>query len=812
MKKFLSSILIFILIFNLVNPMDVTYAKNSNLSDIKGHWGEPYINRLVDINAISGYPDGTFKPNGTITRASFITVLSKALKLTPHESNYFLDLEDHWSQKYVSSVVDAGILNVDDYASASLNVLEGYELKPNNNITREEMAQIITRALGEEYAALKISKSDFTDNSLIDSKLVGYVATASSNGIITGYPGGKFKPTSYATRAEACVMITRLLDKLSRKPELSVVDSEDIYRVYSKAVVMIKGKDEDGKEYDLGSGFVIDKSGKVVTNYHVIVGMKSLEVTFVDGTTKRVVSVHNYDRYYDVAVLNLEKGSYDTVPIGNSRRLSIGEKIFTLGYPLVMNLSISDGLVSSKINDEKGRNYIQISAPISSGSSGGALVDKYGRVIGITSATFVLGQNMNIAIPICDIMNIITSKNIERSVESATKYDVSFTGSSVGGEVKSFDIFATNDLDMKEVSYDDTFKISNYDYLGFSVELNHKPDTKDNLFFGELVIRDDYGYYITSEYFIQRINKGNKTNISNTFIFSDLEGLGQGLYRVELYLNDELVMEEDTFILTSDVGLDTFNHVSTTIECFDYDTYKLSNKETVNKKNTFRENNTTAVGFKVNATFSKPAEDYLSILYEIKIQGDNGYTEYFNVTGILFYEESDLWFITGYGNSAGYFEAGNYTVSILYNGQTLDTTEFKVVEGTDLIINQQELEISKFIDVNDNEVEIPSILGLYNIVIPVKLGNIQKNSRIDLKLIIRSSNNEIVPTEFNEEYFYVTPDDSNSTYELDYYAPIYPDLIKGYVNGEDLFIDVYIDDKLIDTIQYEPVIPDDLEL
>lgn len=813
MKRLITKALMFILIFNMFAFSSGTYGA-SKLTDIESHWSKVYVQRLVNSNAISGYPDGTFRPNGSISRSAFITVLAKALELTPSDSNYFEDTQTHWAQKYISAAVDAGILVVDDYSVKNQSgVLLEYGFKPDQNMTREEMAQIITRALGEEYNAYHTTTSKFTDQAKINPKLIGYVAIASINGIITGYPDGRFSPTSSATRAEACVMITKLLDQLDAKPKMNEMDSEDIYSSYAKAVVTITGTDEDGDKASLASGFIVTKTGKVITNYHVISGMSDLEVTFTDGKTKKVESIHNYDRDYDVAVLNLEAGLYDMVSIGNSRRLNIGEKIYTVGYPLVMKLSISDGLVSSKLNED-GHNYIQISAPISPGSSGGALVDKYGRVVGITSAGYegYGAQNMNLAIPICDVINLLISADEKIDIKSATEYEIDLTDASINGQVKAFEVFATNDLDMKEVVYDETVSISDYSYIGYSVELKHNAKVKNNSLDAMIKITDYYGYPAAyTDYFMQRIHKGTKTIYNAIISTTDIEELGPGAYTIELYLSGELVAS-DWITLKSDATYESYGPISTRIQTFDYDTFSLSDKKTVNPMTVFQKNSTTAVGFSIDANFSKPAETYTSIVYDITIESTDGYYEKFDAVGILSEGDREFGFYTGYGFIPGEFPIGNYTAAISYGEKVLNTTQFQVIEGMEGQIVSQQLKIDYFVDpISETIIKTPVISDWYDIVVPIQIGNVTKDSVIEAHYKIRSSNTVTNDTdeEITEEKFYISKEDSNSSYEMIFkYVSLDAKQRSDYVNGEDIFIDIYINGKLFSSIPYELTIPD----
>jgi DMSO/TMAO reductase YedYZ molybdopterin-dependent catalytic subunit len=168
--------------------------KDQILTDIAGHWAENSIKELIALGAIGGYPDGSFKPDNTITRAEFVTVLVKAFKLEPRRGKIFADIAGHWAQDAVSSAVYYGIVN-------------GYDINtfgPDDPVTREQMAAMTVKAAGLTPATEKIS---FMDSESISGWARNSMATAVKNGIIKGYPGNTVRPRNNSTRAEAATVI-----------------------------------------------------------------------------------------------------------------------------------------------------------------------------------------------------------------------------------------------------------------------------------------------------------------------------------------------------------------------------------------------------------------------------------------------------------------------------------------------------------------------------------------------------------------------------------------------------------------------------
>ena len=166
--------------------------------DIPGHWAKDSILRLINSGVISGYPDGTFQPDKTVTRAEFTVMLVKALKLEAKAWDTFEDSSEHWAK---DSIVIA----------AAHGIISGYSkdtFGPDDLITREQAAVIIARAAQLEAATGELN---FTDSQSISPWAKPGVAAAFKAGFITGYADGSFRPRGKTTRAEAAVIIGKLL-------------------------------------------------------------------------------------------------------------------------------------------------------------------------------------------------------------------------------------------------------------------------------------------------------------------------------------------------------------------------------------------------------------------------------------------------------------------------------------------------------------------------------------------------------------------------------------------------------------------------
>ena len=176
-----------------------------------------------------------------------------------------------------------------------------------------------------------------------------------------------------------------------------------------KAVVGIAAINQWGEEESTGSGFFVDGKGTFVTNFHVVEGAYSLAVELSSGERFSQVYVLGIMPDRDLALLRIDAKNTTPVTLGDDAEAEIGDTVYVMGNPLGMDRTFSNGLVSARRLLE-GTNYIQISAPISPGSSGGPVMDEVGDVIGVATATFEDGQNLNLAIPTSYVESLLLQK------------------------------------------------------------------------------------------------------------------------------------------------------------------------------------------------------------------------------------------------------------------------------------------------------------------------------------------------------------------------------------------------------------------
>lgn len=168
------------------------------------------------------------------------------------------------------------------------------------------------------------------------------------------------------------------------------LDGAEIFRQFSSSVFLIYTA--NNYQQFQGSGFFIGKDGLAVSNYHVFEGTNVGYEQIKIGEDKYNVSeVIAKSKEEDFILFRVNCDNDDYIPVA-SVKPTIGEKVYAIGSPRGFENTISDGIVSQW----RGENLMQISVPIDHGSSGGALINEYGEVVGITSGTFYEGSQANV--------------------------------------------------------------------------------------------------------------------------------------------------------------------------------------------------------------------------------------------------------------------------------------------------------------------------------------------------------------------------------------------------------------------------------
>ena len=183
--------------------------------------------------------------------------------------------------------------------------------------------------------------------------------------------------------------------------EITAVNAQSPQQIAQKALastVLLVMEDANGQPLSLGSGFFV-RNGQVATNLHVVKGASRGYAKLVSQKTKYdVEGITAVDAEHDLVILKISVPGAQVISLGDSDTVQVGSPIYAVGNPRGLEGTFSQGIISSirKVGTDK---ILQLTAPISPGSSGGPVLNDKGHVIGVSVATFHGGQNLNFAIP-----------------------------------------------------------------------------------------------------------------------------------------------------------------------------------------------------------------------------------------------------------------------------------------------------------------------------------------------------------------------------------------------------------------------------
>ncbi len=224
--------------------------------------------------------------------------------------------------------------------------------------------------------------------------------------------GGKTQIYSFNKKHLSIIFLIAVLIT----PTISLADADKIFKENNRAVVVIVTFDEKDNPISQGSGFIVRADGAIVTNYHVISNAVDIKVKAGD----KVLDVEGLiytDKENDLVILKAKGEKLQTVRLGDIAKANIGEKIYVISSPEGLENTISDGILSGIREITSDKKMLQITAPISPGSSGGPVFNNNGEVIGI--ATFLIegAQNLNFAIPVDLIKDKISGSKIQNKIK-----------------------------------------------------------------------------------------------------------------------------------------------------------------------------------------------------------------------------------------------------------------------------------------------------------------------------------------------------------------------------------------------------------
>ncbi len=225
------------------------------------------------------------------------------------------------------------------------------------------------------------------------------------------------KPETASATAAPSVTATLPAAAANSNEASTLKSAEQLYAELSKSTALIQVFNSSGQRISMGSGVVIE-NGVVITNCHVTRNGTQLKLHVAGKTTAAKVIVA--DEVYDLCKLQGDAVDAPAVQLGSAESLRIGQKVYALGAPQGLDLTISDGIISSLRDLDGTGKIIQTTTPISPGSSGGGLFDAAGKLIGITTFQHRSGQNLNFAVPVDWIRSMQNRKNTGKGVGRLT--------------------------------------------------------------------------------------------------------------------------------------------------------------------------------------------------------------------------------------------------------------------------------------------------------------------------------------------------------------------------------------------------------
>ncbi|MDR3767548.1 MAG: trypsin-like peptidase domain-containing protein [Butyricicoccus sp.] len=315
-------------------------------------WASGYVGYAYENGLVAGIGDTMFGSEMAMTMQMYTVLMLRALGYTEADGDF----------TYVQALSFAQSLGLLDEQTV--------EEMTSNTFTRGDAAELT-------YDTLRFPVQG--GNVLLVEQLAGK---------------GKLDATA------ASQFLATVVSPTANKTELSLSQ----IAAKKESVVLLQGPTAEGVAQ--GSGVILSADGLIVTNYHVIDGMQSMTVTFDDGSVyEGTVYVEDTSESLDLALLRIDRTNLTPVTIGDSNSLAVGDTVVAIGSPYGLQNTVSEGIISS-IRD----NELQITAAISEGSSGGALFNAQGELIGVTYAGITAGQNLGFAIPI-HALDSLTARN-----------------------------------------------------------------------------------------------------------------------------------------------------------------------------------------------------------------------------------------------------------------------------------------------------------------------------------------------------------------------------------------------------------------
>jgi len=197
----------------------------------------------------------------------------------------------------------------------------------------------------------------------------------------------------------------------AQTPEALSTD-QIVDKAYPSVALVLAGRGPGQAANSLGAAVVVRPNGILLTAYHVVKDAYSLQVRFKSGEVFDQVQLLGVDARRDIAAIRISAGALPVIPIAIAAQAKAGDAVAVVSHPASLQWSVSTGVVAaSRLADEvpgagTGYRLIQFTAPASSGSSGGVLIDTRGNALGLIVGSLTGGQNLNFAVPIDSVLGL----------------------------------------------------------------------------------------------------------------------------------------------------------------------------------------------------------------------------------------------------------------------------------------------------------------------------------------------------------------------------------------------------------------------
>ena len=343
-KLFAMVLCLMLLLGNLVYADEVMLISAPVEKDYEGHWAQATIEKWLNEGRVSGYPDGSYKPDNKVTRAEFVKMVNGIIDYSKVSDIKFNDVpESEWYYKDVR-------------IAQSIGYISGYSLSefgPNDYITREQAASILARV---QYLKNNSAGTDkFSDNNSLSSWAVEAVGATSEAGFISGYVDGSFRPQKSLTRAEAITMLDNVL--VNGKNKVVYNDGTELKDLVIEGDLIIAKTVGEGNVYltniDVKGGIQV-YGGGINSIYFKNVKVAEIEVlkdkvrlVFEDGST-----VENIEAGTETIIENID-GEIQKITITDKKGVVLTGNLGEVTISRTEDITLKNAVIDKLIVEDK---------------------------------------------------------------------------------------------------------------------------------------------------------------------------------------------------------------------------------------------------------------------------------------------------------------------------------------------------------------------------------------------------------------------------------------------------------------------------